>query len=110
MCVEHVADRSQFITQGWPRMKMSDGRETRTSVGEVIDVVDERFSTMITDANPIRSAWARKFEQLDSPGTTTVRGPLEKRAMQRAQPNAVTFIIALSTPTAVDSLRKFGHD
>lgn len=66
MCVEHVADRSQFITQGWPRMKMSNGRETRTSVGEVIDVVDEHFRTMIADANPIRSAWARKFEQLDS--------------------------------------------
>lgn len=47
-------------------MKMSNGRETRTSVGEVIDVVDEHFSTMIADANPIRSAWARKFEQLDS--------------------------------------------
>lgn len=47
-------------------MKMSDGPETRTSVGEVIDVVDEHFSTMIADVCPIRSAWARKFEQLDS--------------------------------------------
>ena len=44
---------------------MSDGPETRTSVGEVIDVVDEHFSTMIADVYPIRSAWARKFEQLD---------------------------------------------
>lgn len=65
MYAEHVADRSQFITQGWPRMKMADGRETRTSVGKV---VDERFSTMNTDANPIRSAWAREFEKLDSRG------------------------------------------
>ncbi|MEZ7672046.1 hypothetical protein O3684_01535 [Pauljensenia sp. 20925_1_27] len=47
-------------------MKMSDGPETRTSVSEVINVVDEHFSTMIADACPIRSAWARKFEQLDS--------------------------------------------
>ena len=47
-------------------MKMSDGPETRTSVSEVIDVVDEHFSTMIADVCPIRSAWARKFEQLDS--------------------------------------------
>ena len=98
MCAEHVADRSQFITQGWPRMKMADGRETRTSGGEVVNVVDGHFSTMSADANPIRSAWARKFEQLDSPGTKTARGPLKKRRMERAQPNAVTFIIALSTP------------
>lgn len=47
-------------------MKMSDGPETRTSVSEVIDVVDEHFSTMIADVCPIRSTWARKFEQLDS--------------------------------------------
>lgn len=47
-------------------MKMSDGPETRTSVSEVIDVVDEHFSTMIADVCPICSAWARKFEQLDS--------------------------------------------
>ena len=64
MCVERVADRRQLIARGWARVEGSPTREARTAVGEVIDIADERFSEMVADANPIRSAWARKFEQL----------------------------------------------
>lgn len=46
-------------------MEGSDDREARTAAGEVIGIADERFSTMIAETNPVRSAWARKFEQLD---------------------------------------------
>ena len=64
MCVERVAARRQLIARGWARVEGSPTREARTAVGEVIDIADERFSEMVADANPIRSAWARKFEQL----------------------------------------------
>ena len=49
-----ITDRGQFIAQGWPHMEGADNLEARTAVGEVIDI-----------ANAIRTAWARKFEQLD---------------------------------------------
>lgn len=65
MCVARVADRSQLVTRGWQRVESSPAREARVALGEAIDIPDERFDVMIADANPIRSAWARKFEQLD---------------------------------------------
>ncbi len=61
MCVEHL--HGQLTAQDWPRTAGSDNCEARTAVGEVIDIADKRFSTMI--ANPIRSTWAHKFEQLN---------------------------------------------
>ncbi|MDO4243394.1 MAG: solute carrier family 23 protein [Actinomyces sp.] len=65
MCVSRLADASQLIARGWNRVESSPTREARVALGEVIDIADERFDEMIADANPIRSAWARTFEQLD---------------------------------------------
>ncbi|WP_366180160.1 solute carrier family 23 protein [Actinomyces timonensis] len=65
MYVERLADRSQLISRGWNRVEASPEREARTTIGEIVDIADERFDAMIADANPVRSAWARKFEQLD---------------------------------------------
>lgn len=65
MCVARIADRGQLIARGWARVHSSPAREARAALGEVIDIADERFDAMIADANPIRTAWARKFEQLD---------------------------------------------
>jgi NCS2 family uracil:xanthine symporter-2 len=65
MCVARIADRRRLIASGWARVHSSPAREARAALGEVIDIADERFDAMIADANPIRTAWARKFEQLD---------------------------------------------
>ncbi|VEG30159.1 solute carrier family 23 protein [Actinomyces howellii] len=65
MCVSRLADASQLIARGWNRVESSPTREARVALGEVVDIADERFDEMIADANPIRSAWARTFEQLD---------------------------------------------
>ena len=65
MCVERLTDRHQLLARGWARVESSPAREARCAVGEVIDIADERFDAMVADANPIRSAWSRKFEQLD---------------------------------------------
>lgn len=65
MCVSRVADRRLLIAQGWQRVESSPTREARKSLSEVVDIADERFDEMVADANPIRSAWARTFEQLD---------------------------------------------
>lgn len=65
MCVERLTDRHQLLARGWARVESSPAREARCAVGEVIDIADERFDAMVADANPIRSAWSRKFDQLD---------------------------------------------
>lgn len=65
MCVARVADRERLVSAGWKRVEASPVREARTAIGEVVDIADERFDAMVADANPIRSAWTRKFEQLD---------------------------------------------
>lgn len=64
MCVERLDSRSQLIARGWQRVESSPAREARVALGEVIDIADERFDQMVADANPIRTAWVRKFEQL----------------------------------------------
>lgn len=64
MCVERLDSRSQLIARGWQRVESSPTREARVALGEVIDIADERFDQMVADANPIRTAWVRKFEQL----------------------------------------------
>lgn len=65
MCVSNLADRAQLIAQAWRRVESSPAREARAAVSEVLDIADERLDVLLADANPIRGAWSRKFEQLD---------------------------------------------
>lgn len=65
MCVSNLADRAQLIAQPWRRVESSPAREARAAVSEVLDIADERLDVLLADANPIRGAWSRKFEQLD---------------------------------------------
>lgn len=65
MCVTNLTSLEQLISQAWRRVESSPAREARVALGEVLDIADERFNILVADANPIRSAWSRKFEQLD---------------------------------------------
>lgn len=60
-----VSDLDHLVDSGWHRVESSTSRELATAVTEVGRIADERFDALVADANPIRSAWARKFEQLD---------------------------------------------
>ncbi|WP_040284421.1 solute carrier family 23 protein [Tessaracoccus massiliensis] len=53
------------IEQGWLRVEASPERELHKAIGEVANIADRRFDALVADANPIRSAWARKFEALN---------------------------------------------
>lgn len=64
MCVERISDRHQLLARGWSRVHSSPARESHSAIAEVIDIANERFDAMVADANPIRSAWSRKFDQL----------------------------------------------
>ena len=65
VCVTNLADREQLIASAWKRVESSQAREARFALGEVIDIADERFNILVADANPIRTAWGRKFDQVD---------------------------------------------
>lgn len=65
VCVTNLADREQLIASAWKRVESSQTREARFALGEVIDIADERFNILVADANPIRTAWGRKFDQVD---------------------------------------------
>ena len=61
----NLADREQLIASAWKRVESSQAREARFALGEVIDIADERFNILVADANPIRTAWGRNFDQVD---------------------------------------------
>lgn len=65
VCLANLAGRKQLVGDGWHRVASSPARELVTAVTEVGHIADARFDALVADANPIRSAWARKLEQLN---------------------------------------------
>lgn len=55
----------EIIKDGLHRLENSPRHERVVALGQVVEVVNDRLEIMMADANPIRSAWSRKFEQLD---------------------------------------------
>ena len=66
VAIDNLANQEQVITDGWRRVESATEREVLTAIGQVSQIADNRFDALVADANPIRSAWARKFEQLSS--------------------------------------------
>lgn len=54
----------QILADGVRRLDHSPEHERRVALTEVAEIAGDRFSIMVADANPIGSAWARKFESL----------------------------------------------
>ena len=46
------------------RLDHSPEHERRVALGEVTEIAGDRFGIMVADANPVGSAWMRKFESL----------------------------------------------
>ncbi|MPN30450.1 hypothetical protein SDC9_177921 [bioreactor metagenome] len=65
VCLANLASRDQLVGDGWHRVASSPTRELVTAITEIGHIADARFDALVADANPIRSAWARKFEQLN---------------------------------------------
>jgi len=66
VCVANLASREQMIADAWRRVEHSPEFERRVALGQVVDIAENRFDKLVADANPVRTAWARKFEQLDN--------------------------------------------
>ena len=54
----------QILADGVRRLDHSPEHERRVALTEVAEIAGDRFSIMVADANPVGSAWARKFESL----------------------------------------------
>ena len=65
VCVSRVDSADQLLADGWRRVEGSDLREIRVTLNEVMQIAENRFEAMVADANPIHSAWAHSFDQLD---------------------------------------------
>lgn len=66
VALDNLANREHVVRDGWRRVESSTERELFTALTQVAQIADNRFDALVADANPIRSAWARKFEQLSS--------------------------------------------
>lgn len=64
-CLTTMDSRKQIIDQGVRRLENSVAQERIVALSEVVEIANDRFAIMLANANPIRSAWARKFEQLN---------------------------------------------
>ncbi|RLP08499.1 solute carrier family 23 protein [Propionibacterium australiense] len=65
VCVANLASREQLIADAWRRVEHSPELERRVALGQIVDIAENRFDKLVADANPVRTAWARKFEQLE---------------------------------------------
>lgn len=55
---------SSIIENGVRRLDHSREHERRVALTQVAEIAGDRFGIMVADANPIGSAWIRKFESL----------------------------------------------
>lgn len=65
VCVSRVDSADQLLADGWRRVEGSDLREIRVTLNELMQIAENRFEAMVADANPIHSAWAHSFDQLN---------------------------------------------
>lgn len=64
MFIGNIADGGQLISAGWRRVESSPTREARAALGEVIAIADDRFDSLVANANPIHTAWTHRLSQL----------------------------------------------
>ncbi|WKD58876.1 solute carrier family 23 protein [Corynebacterium caspium] len=55
--VEHV------INDGVRRLANSDEQERRATLTEIVEIANDRFDLLLSQADPVRSAWERKFTE-----------------------------------------------
>lgn len=53
------------LEAGVRRLANSDAQERRAVLSEIIEIANDRFDILLADANPVRSAWDRKFTEVE---------------------------------------------
>ncbi|MDO4664736.1 MAG: solute carrier family 23 protein [Actinomycetaceae bacterium] len=64
-CLGTTDTVQQVIAQGVRRLANSAAQERRVALSEIVEVANDRFDLLLADANPIQSAWDRKFTEVE---------------------------------------------
>jgi xanthine permease len=55
----------RVIQAGVRRLANSPEQEHRAVLSEIVEIANDRFDMLLADANPVRSAWDRKFTEVE---------------------------------------------
>ncbi|MDN6198515.1 solute carrier family 23 protein [Corynebacterium flavescens] len=55
----------RVIESGLRRLANSEEQERRVALSEIVEIANDRFDILLADANPVRSAWDRKFTEVE---------------------------------------------
>lgn len=55
----------RVIDAGVRRLANSPEQEHRAILSEIVEIANDRFDLLLADANPVRSAWDRKFTEVE---------------------------------------------
>ena len=55
----------RVIDAGRRRLANSPEQEHRVALTEIVEIAGDRFDLLLADANPVRSAWDRKFTEVE---------------------------------------------
>ena len=64
VCVREAETREHILRTGWHRMENSDSQEHATALIEIAKIANYRFDDLVAEANPIRTAWTHRIDQL----------------------------------------------
>lgn len=53
------------IDEGVRRLENSTEQERRVTLGQIVEISNDRFDTLLANANPLRTAWDRKFTEMN---------------------------------------------
>ncbi|PJK18256.1 2-oxo-4-hydroxy-4-carboxy-5-ureidoimidazoline decarboxylase, partial [Mycolicibacterium goodii] len=56
---------ASIVNAGLRRLANSDVQEHRVALTEIVEIANDRFDILLADANPVRSAWDRKFTEVE---------------------------------------------
>ena len=64
-CLGTADTVDSIISEGVRRLENSPEQEHRVALSQIVEVANDRFDILMANANPIRSAWDRKFTQVE---------------------------------------------
>ncbi|MCQ9353053.1 purine/pyrimidine permease [Corynebacterium sp. 153RC1] len=62
-CLSTTDTVDSVVARGLRRLANSDEQEHRVALTEIVEIANDRFDILLANANPIRSAWERKFSE-----------------------------------------------
>ncbi|VEH80216.1 xanthine permease [Corynebacterium kutscheri] len=64
-CLDTNDTVHSIIDSGVRRLANSPEQEHRVALSEIVEIANDRFDIVLADANPVRSAWDRKFTEVE---------------------------------------------